>query len=328
MANIDSKVHLKVLQPSQDENFTYVNPCTKAEAVSYTNDNFSNLTDTKQVLDYLLDQVKNISSGAAPTSYTSNANSCTQGNTFYKIKYNGSNIPTSGVSNTNNKDWTIWAVPGSNNTCTQFATLSGVTNAPTFKRVKTESGWEGWSKVLTTNECYPVGSLYFSLSKSVNPGEMFGGTWEMLSDERVLRVLNKNTTYSGNFAIGGSDSVKLTVKNLPPHKHLFPDENYTISWKENPLVGARSTTTVTRMENGNATSYLASSQSPSGKNGNLASRATSEVLFDENTVNWRQWDDTDSEKLKNLGAVRTVADQSSISTLPKWIGIYVWRRTA
>ena len=59
-----------------------------------------------------------------------------------------------------------------------------------------------------------VGSLYWS-SNSTSPAELFGGTWTQITDKFILAA---GDTYS-NGASGGSETVTLTISEIPSHSH-------------------------------------------------------------------------------------------------------------
>ncbi len=68
---------------------------------------------------------------------------------------------------------------------------------------------------------YPIGSLYLSVI-NVNPANFFGGTWEQIKD---LFLLACGDIYSAG-STGGEATHKLTVNEMPSHKHGiagFPD---------------------------------------------------------------------------------------------------------
>ena len=67
---------------------------------------------------------------------------------------------------------------------------------------------------LAVKAAYPVGSIYMSVN-STNPSTLFGGTWEQLKDRFLLAAGN---TYSAG-STGGEATHKLTVKEMPSHKH-------------------------------------------------------------------------------------------------------------
>ncbi len=61
---------------------------------------------------------------------------------------------------------------------------------------------------------YPVGSIYISYN-STNPGTLFGGTWENYGNGRVLKGINIGTAGT----TGGSETVTLSMSNIPAHTH-------------------------------------------------------------------------------------------------------------
>ena len=61
---------------------------------------------------------------------------------------------------------------------------------------------------------FPVGSIYLSVN-NVNPGTIFGGTWEQIKDRFLLGA---GSTYTAG-ATGGSATHKLTVSEMPSHTH-------------------------------------------------------------------------------------------------------------
>ena len=65
------------------------------------------------------------------------------------------------------------------------------------------------------DKIYPVGSVYMSFTNK-SPAEFLGGTWEALSDGRVL--VAANSTYEVD-SIGGESEVTLTAEQLPTHSH-------------------------------------------------------------------------------------------------------------
>ena len=68
----------------------------------------------------------------------------------------------------------------------------------------------------TTNfdAIYPVGSIYLNTT-NVNPTTLFGGTWEQIKDRFLLAC---GSTYT-NGATGGEATHKLTINEMPSHKH-------------------------------------------------------------------------------------------------------------
>ena len=70
------------------------------------------------------------------------------------------------------------------------------------------------------NKIYPVGSIYISYN-STNPGTLFGGTWENYGNGRVLKGINSGTAGT----TGGSETVTLSMTNIPAHTHTYDKAN-------------------------------------------------------------------------------------------------------
>jgi len=61
---------------------------------------------------------------------------------------------------------------------------------------------------------YPVGSLYLTTNE-INPGTLFGGTWEKLTGDAYLKIVTSNP---GQYA-GTSSEHKIPINSMPAHKH-------------------------------------------------------------------------------------------------------------
>lgn len=68
----------------------------------------------------------------------------------------------------------------------------------------------GSSWINALNLFYPIGAVYASTT-STSPGTLFGGTWQQISNA-VLRA-------AVAYGYGGSDSMTLSVSNMPSHEH-------------------------------------------------------------------------------------------------------------
>lgn len=73
-------------------------------------------------------------------------------------------------------------------------------------------------------QAYPVGSVYISISSNFNPNTSFGGTWERFGQGRTL--IGEGTGNDGSTSMsftanstGGEYKHKLTVEEMPSHKH-------------------------------------------------------------------------------------------------------------
>ena len=66
---------------------------------------------------------------------------------------------------------------------------------------------------------YPVGSIYLSVNNT-NPTKWFGGTWELIAQGRTLvGVDTSQTEFNTVKKTGGEKTHKLTVNELPSHRH-------------------------------------------------------------------------------------------------------------
>ena len=71
-------------------------------------------------------------------------------------------------------------------------------------------------------DIYPVGSIYMSVN-SVDPGTLFGGTWERIKDRFLLAA---GDSY-GAGATGGEAMHTLTIDEMPSHTHGYYFPGYT-----------------------------------------------------------------------------------------------------
>ena len=69
---------------------------------------------------------------------------------------------------------------------------------------------------------YPIGSIYLSVN-NVNPGTIFGGTWEQIKDRFLLSA---GETYSSG-SIGGEANHTLSISETPSHTHTRGTMNIT-----------------------------------------------------------------------------------------------------
>lgn len=74
--------------------------------------------------------------------------------------------------------------------------------------------------IINTDLIYPIGAIYLSVS-ATNPATLFGGKWEQIKDRFLLAA---GDTYS-NGSTGGEANHKLTVAEMPSHKHQIKTNN-------------------------------------------------------------------------------------------------------
>ena len=100
--------------------------------------------------------------------------------------------------------------------------------------------YRDWDKLVSSikSAMYPVGSVYITYN-NVNPGTFLGGTWERFGQGRTL--VGEGTGNDGSTSMsftanntGGEYKHKLTVDEIPNHKHAVYIQNTT----SNPQVNA------------------------------------------------------------------------------------------
>lgn len=147
--------------------------------------------------------------------YCSNANSAiTHG--YYSTNPDSANIPSSNkygsleTVESRGKDWVYgdggsWVWQTFKNTGGETYTRYGVNS----------SSMSAWSKQVTLDMVYPVGSIYMSVN-TTNPGNLFGGTWARITGRFLLAADDSSYKIGGT---GGAATVTLTVAQMPKHKH-------------------------------------------------------------------------------------------------------------
>lgn len=76
---------------------------------------------------------------------------------------------------------------------------------------------------------YPIGSIYLS-TDSNSPSTYLGGTWERIKDKFLLSA---GDSYSAG-STGGEATHKLTIDEMPKHRHEMIMRNTGTNYYENP----------------------------------------------------------------------------------------------
>ncbi|MEN3257851.1 phage tail protein [Sodalis endosymbiont of Spalangia cameroni] len=75
---------------------------------------------------------------------------------------------------------------------------------------------------------YPVGVVIW-FAENKDPNTLFPGTkWDYIGENRTIRLAKKDG--SDVKSTGGSDTVKITIENLPPHAHTFSANTSTFDY--------------------------------------------------------------------------------------------------
>ena len=160
------------------------------------------------------------------------------------------------------------------------------------------------------NSIYPVGSIYMNVN-SVNPGTLFGGTWERIQDKFLLCA---GSTYAAG-STGGAATHKhttgghtLTVNEMPAHTH-------TQASCTNPGNHTHQYSDYWSLPSTNLTSRRAAAYNSDVEPGGVTAGAGSH---------------THTITLNNTGGGQSHShgDTGNASSLPPYLAVYVWKRTA
>ena len=167
------------------------------------------------------------------------------------------------------------------------------------------------------NLIYPVGSIYISVN-STNPANLFGGTWEQIKDRFLLSAGNSYT----NGSTGGNATHTIVVGNLPAHTHTYSNatavQGHTLTINEIPK---HKHNTNVRINWYNGVAY-----GPIFNQGN-----SSNVGVDRDTT---YTDETGGGQAHSHGLTKANANTGStgsgtaLNTMPPYLVVYMWKRTA
>ena len=162
-------------------------------------------------------------------------------------------------------------------------------------------------KLTSMLDVYPVGSIYMSVN-NVNPSQLFGGRWEQIQGRFLLAA-------GGGYAAGttggaSSQPVSMSV-NVPNHWHYFGTEN-----NNNGRFGLAKSK-VSAISHSNWGGYV-------GWNGHNGHQGT-DVNAPGSALT-----DNDPRSLVTDGAhgTATATASTNVNTMPPYLAVYVWRRTA
>lgn len=166
------------------------------------------------------------------------------------------------------------------------------TNAPSIHAVR-EAVKGSWGEV------YPIGSIYLSVG-DVDPSEVFGGAWERIKDKFLLAsgdTYEEGATGGAASYSGTSGSHTLTVDEIPAHTH--------------ELDGVAKAPTGGELITG-YTSFTA--QAGSGEDVVRVTHGSSNIELDGGAA--------------STGGGQGHTHSVSVNTLPPYLAVNVWVRTA
>lgn len=168
---------------------------------------------------------------------------------------------------------------------------------------------------------YPVGSIYMSVN-SVNPGTLFGGTWQQIKDRFLLSA---GDSYAAG-GTGGAATVSLSVGNLPSHDHSIPALSGTATSKgahqhdANEWLYAISSNAYSHNMNGPPI-YVNST--PCGNIHDLKANGWANPNYYTSSAGAHTHPVTTTESTTG-----TKGSGTAHNNMPPYLTVYVWKRTA
>ena len=107
---------------------------------------------------------------------------------------------------------------------TASPTLTGTPAAPTAAVATdtTQIATTAFVKDVLENYIYPVGSIYFNMAVTTNPGTLLGfGTWAAYAEGRVLVGFQSSGTFDALDESLGAETHTLTTDEIPAHTHNY-----------------------------------------------------------------------------------------------------------
>ena len=157
------------------------------------------------------------------------------------------------------------------------------------------------SSGLTFDDIYPVGSIYMSVN-STDPGTLFGGTWVRLTDTFLLAAGSTYAADDGTHttATGGSAT------------HVHATKNHTLTAAQSGVPAhSHQILNSAIMYNNSSTSRMATSGSGTKISANT-------------NLGYSTYDNT----AQNATSGHNHGNTEDGSSMPPYLAVYVWKRTA
>lgn len=146
---------------------------------------------------------------------------------------------------------------------------------------------------------YPVGTVYLSVSE-VDPGTMFGGTWQRIEDRFLLAA---GSSYAAG-STGGRSSLTLTAAMMPSHTHAV--RGYTAA---ETITHDHSLPNIAQGGSGSG----AYAESWSGGSGGRDLRTDTYSVTHNHSIDL---------------TTQAAGSGQSIELLPPYMAVYVWKRVS
>lgn len=174
-------------------------------------------------------------------------------------------------------------------------------NSRVYRRNYYNNTWGAWSWIVENKDLldltYPIGAIYLSVT-STSPATLFGGTWIQLQDRFLLGA--GSTYINGN--TGGEATHALSEAEMPVHDHSASSNS----------TGAHTHPIRYKALTANDGSYVCLRRTDSGDS----------------------YDGTDSDAANSAGShshtitIGSAGSGSAHNTMPPYLVVYMWKRTA
>ena len=172
------------------------------------------------------------------------------------------------------------------------------------------------------DQIYPIGSIYMSVN-STDPGTLFGGSWEEINNTFLVAQGSSftagntggssahshttNTGTSGGPSNNTSGSTILTVAQMPAHRHTMQRQQW---WNVDKVANS-------------ATNSIFNWRSGAGSGGNTSQTFTENTTY---AINNTGGDQGHTHTLSSHTHSQVSVGTSSVSNLPPYLAVYMWKR--
>ena len=182
---------------------------------------------------------------------------------------------------------------------------------------------------------YPVGSIYMNVS-DVNPGSLFGGTWERIQGRFLLGASSGHAAGS----TGGAETVTLTAAQLPAHTHSMPAHTHSVPDHVH-TVPAHTHTATTASAGAHRHKQIREKVAASGTARYAVQGTNSSVTANTESAGAHTHTVTVASKPafnttssgscttgSTSGTSGSTGSGSAVGIMPPFLAVYIWKRTA